>query len=535
MKYQTSSLIVIALASLGFCMLMQYSSSSRAMEESNEAVARALEHADKVMTSHWASHWAQSAAAAKNRNLHGMEGAGTALQGPSVPWTTLVAEHLGNVHKIHGYTSQDYEFEHDEHAPSRRRLSSHRQSKSRFLEDLEKEEKENKGFLTEETTERLKIKFNSDALDSATARPFSTCFAVGDWYYTGPEKNMKPPKDGIVTCKECTMATLYTCSKSCWGKCESDDVMTPELKEYLMGPLLQAKIQLESLLRVPKLKTPLKLSKKKGTYTALYSGWGYDTEKEVCSADTYYLCQTKSPASYCEQGMLGGENAIVYLTYTPVLFGGGTGGPCEYDQLGRPITMAYNIKMSQKKMKKQFDSGYNPKQTNEIGVAAHEILHGLGFSINMFQDRNIVQSLPAYEGKGGTGKSDDTLWWFNKDTITSKFAKVHFDCQDDTKWQGLPLMGRVEGGGPSHHNSFVLLEATESYGFVFKNTVFDYAPFEDLGIYLVNYSNCDYPDYGAYQGCDFVNTRCRSRRTIEEGTPIFNVVSSNDECNRQFP
>jgi hypothetical protein len=529
MKNQISSLFVIALASIGFCMLRQYSSSSRAMEESNEAVARALEHANKVMTSHWASHWAHSTASAKNRDLHDREGDGTALFGPSVPWTTLVAEHLGNVHKIHGYTSQDYEFEHDEHALSRRWLSSHRQS--RFLEERE----ENNRYLTENTTERLKIKFNSDALDKATARPFTTCFAVGDWYYTGPEKNVKPPKDGIATCKTCTQATQSTCSKPCWGKCKSDDVMTPELKKYLMGPMIKAKIQLEKMLRVPKLKKPLKLSKKKGTYTALYRGWGYDTEKELCSADTYYLCQTKSPASYCEQGLLGGENAIVYLTYTPPLFGGGSGGPCEYDQLGRPITMVYNIKTSQKMLKKQFDLSSNSKQTNEIGIAVHEILHGLGFIINMFQDRNLVRKLPAYVGKGGTGKSDDTLWWFNKDTRTSKFAKVHFDCQDDTKWQGLPLMGRVEGGGPSHHNSFVLLEAVASYGFVFKNTVFDYAPFEDLGIYLVNYSNCDYPDYGAYQGCDFVNTRCRSRRTIEEGTPTFKVVKSNDECNRQFP
>ena len=91
-------------------------------------------------------------------------------------------------------------------------------------------------------------------------------------------------------------------------------------------------------------------------------------------------------------------------------------------------------------------------------------------------------------------------------TRTSQLAKTHFACDDDSKWQGLPLMGAAESGRDSHHNSFVLLEAVESYGTDDKLTVFDLAPLEDMGLYLANYSECDFPDYGAHQGCDFVST-----------------------------
>ena len=44
---------------------------------------------------------------------------------------------------------------------------------------------------------------------------------------------------------------------------------------------------------------------------------------------------------------------------------------------------------------------------------------------------------------------DDNVWHFTKGRAWST-AKQYFGCYDDSKWQGLPLMGLPDLGRASH-------------------------------------------------------------------------------------
>ena len=123
------------------------------------------------------------------------------------------------------------------------------------------------------------------------------------------------------------------------------------------------------------------------------------------------------------------------------------------------------------------------------------------------------------------------MWHFKVDTRMSKLAQVHYDCFDDAKWHGVPLMGAVEKGRDSHQNSFVMIEDVESYGTFEKNLPFTLAAMEDTGHYLANYSVSEFPNWGAYQGCDFVNTRCRTRANDDA---VYEKVGNDKECSRDF-
>ena len=59
------------------------------------------------------------------------------------------------------------------------------------------------------------------------------------------------------------------------------------------------------------------------------------------------------------------------------------------------------------------------------------------------------------------------------------------------------------------------------------------AVLEDTGYYLVDWTKVEVPNWGAYQGCDFVSTRCRSRSTKYDDA--YTIVASQEECNRKFP
>jgi hypothetical protein len=157
-------------------------------------------------------------------------------------------------------------------------------------------------------------------------------------------------------------------------------------------------------------------------------------------------------------------------------------------------------------------SGHPNKDYYFVGLSTHEINHGLGFNIGQFLQANIVSLEDVFTEPLDQGTKEDSLWHFKKETRVSQLARVHYNCWDDDAWHGVPLMGAVEGGRDSHQNSFVLLEDVESYGPDFNlNTPFTLAALEDTGHYLANYSRSDFPNWGAYQGCDFITTRCRVR------------------------
>ena len=348
--------------------------------------------------------------------------------------------------------------------------------------------------LTFTNTEPLKLLVNWDQLYKDTAKPFKTCFEVGDWYYTGPEYVTEGDIPSAPTCNPPEVSTA-----PCWGRCQADDVITEELREHFKTSVDAAVAKLEAALRVPKMSGNLVLKKSKGSYRGMYSGtWGWDTSKKRCGADTFYLCGASSPNSYCKEGV--SANAIVYLTYNPIMNGGATGGPCEVDQLGRPITMIYNMRVSLAAGLRRINSlksaltedEFNEYKSNRYtSLSVHEMLHGLGFAIQMFQNAGIVELKNVYDSSGAQRTKDDALWHFEPSTRVSTLAKVHFNCNDDSRWHGLPLMGSAETGRDSHHNSFLLLEDVISKARGAAHSL-ALAPLEDMGFYLVDYSNSEY-------------------------------------------
>lgn len=442
-----------------------------------------------------------------------------------------IAHKLGNRHLTETFSPQAYETGRPTKAGV---IDSLKRTVQRAISKRGNARKLSGTSLTLANTEPLKLLVNWDQLYQDTAKPFKTCFQAGDWYYTGPEYVSASDIPSNPTCNPPEVSTT-----PCWGRCQPDDVITAELRDHLKTSVDAAVAKLEAAVRVPKMSGNLKLKKSKGTYRSMYSGtWGWDTSKKRCGADTFYLCGASSPNSYCITGV--SANAIVYLTYNPIMNGGATGGPCEVDQLGRPITMIYNMRVNlaaslrainQQQSLLPVDKFNEFKSNRYTSLSVHEMLHGLGFAIQMFQNAGIVELKDVYDSTGPQRTKDDALWHFVPSTRVSTLAKIHFNCKDDSKWNGLPLMGSAETGRDSHHNSFLLLEDVISYGHVGRLTPFALAPLEDMGFYLVDYSKSEYLDYGAYRGCEFIATRCRERdSSMDEAY----VATDPRECNRDF-
>ena len=219
---------------------------------------------------------------------------------------------------------------------------------------------------------------------------------------------------------------------------------------------------INKMYRVPKLAAPLKFQWGSMANFA-NNALGYSQLTNVCSPSTFAYCETFLPASYCDSGV-GGGNAVLNMVYKPYMWGGGLGGTCEHDQHGRPISLGFWAHLSLKDTITNLDalSKTNAqKNVYLVGFATHEVNHGLGFNLGAFLDAGIVEKKPVYSGVGGTGTKEDDLWHFKKGTRLAKLAQVHFDCWDDAAWEGVPLMGAIEGGRDSHQNSFLFLEDVE--------------------------------------------------------------------------
>ena len=194
--------------------------------------------------------------------------------------------------------------------------------------------------------------------------------------------------------------------------------------------------------------------------------------------------------------------------------GGGSGGPCAFDANGRPIAQVINMHQSMQfnmdwiKWALEHFAADAPERRESTGWL-HELIHGVGFDSGTFHTRHMLQEnkFPVFTGPDKSGTQDDTIMFLRPETKTSTLAKVHFDCNDDEKWQGLPLMGTIEKGGYSHHNSFVSAESILSYtGYLLSP--FDMAILEDTGYYIINWNKVDVPNWGAYRGCGEFNSFC---------------------------
>lgn len=398
--------------------------------------------------------------------------------------------------------------------------------------------------LTVENTEPLKIKYNWVNFDKDKSPPFRQCFEAGAWYYRGGHKVTSPPSgSSYKACLDPNKPDAdpnanYLGDTDCWGKCEAGWVLTPDVIEYVKTSIEKSLEELESTLRVPKINGRLKFEKGTGSYIQLYEELGYSKEDiltERCFADGYFF-NTPFEDSWCTDGLEEGYNYVLSITNTPPFnndgSGGGTGGVTLRDTYNRPLAGTYNLLLSIGKWYEDSigkPADYGPKAFRILSI--HEALHALGWNIGDLQLANAVAGpFKSYTEPGEKGVSDDALWYVKPSTRSATLAKVHFDCQDESKWRGYPLMGIIENGRDSHHNSHIFWEDVESYGIGGLITPITLALMEDLGVYLADYTKSTLPNLGAWAGCDFVNTRCRHQDENGITDQTYETVASTEEC-----
>lgn len=86
--------------------------------------------------------------------------------------------------------------------------------------------------LSAVNTNAIRFLVDYTSLDAATAQPFSTCFAIGNWYrrgFPGPE----PPADGVPTCVRGPSEWGVPASTGCWGRCVKADLVTANGREII--------------------------------------------------------------------------------------------------------------------------------------------------------------------------------------------------------------------------------------------------------------------------------------------------------------
>jgi hypothetical protein len=389
-------------------------------------------------------------------------------------------------------------------------------------------------MLTAENTEPLKIHINWNNFDAATAKPYTTCFNTGDWSFSGNMVPGLPPPDNSFDYPVCEsdFDPFSGGNVACWRACTPTDVLNTERFNFLKANVEKSVANVEEIYRVPKMDGPLKFSS--GDMSDFANGVLGWKQKGVCGPATFGYCDTFLPDEFCTTGVPGGANVVLNMVYRPEMWGGGYGGSCEFDQRGRPISIAFWNHVSLRDTITGLDAlGYDSVAKNKylVGLSTHEINHGLGFNIMQFRNADVVTKRDVYSLPDDQGTLEDSLYFFNPDTRVSKIAQVHFDCWDEDKWHGVPLMGAVEKGRDSHMNSFIMIEDVEAYGTFQRNTPFTLAALEDTGHYLANYTFSEFPNWGAYRGCDFVSTRCRTRGNADL---VYDVFGDNEECDRDF-
>jgi hypothetical protein len=145
------------------------------------------------------------------------------------------------------------------------------------------------------------------------------------------------------------------------------------------------------------------------------------------------------------------------------------------------------------------------------GLILHELLHGMGFSIQIFNSqydanglkKRIVETQFVTDIDG----ERDSIWHVISPRVIS-VARTYFGCPSLT---ALPLMGVNQLGQSqrgSHWETRILNDEILAYGTGQSVSPFTLAIFEDLGFYVGKYSKAECMFWGRSMGCSYVTTRC---------------------------
>ncbi|RNE98457.1 GP63 group I member a protein [Trypanosoma rangeli] len=134
-----------------------------------------------------------------------------------------------------------------------------------------------------------------------------------------------------------------------------------------------------------------------------------------------------------------------------------------------------------------------------VRVAAHEIAHAIGFGTNVFEEKEMIKTIPEVRGKKNVVvvSSPKTL----------EKTRAHFKC---TSAPGMEL--EDEGGGGmvlSHwkrrNAKDELMAAINGAGYY---TALTMAAFEDMGFFRAQWSMAEQMSWGSNSGCELLTEKC---------------------------
>lgn len=141
-----------------------------------------------------------------------------------------------------------------------------------------------------------------------------------------------------------------------------------------------------------------------------------------------------------------------------------------------------------------------------IRVAAHEMLHSLGFSGTGFSRLKMVTIVPNLRGKLNVPV-------INTPKVRAA-ALAHYGCTpNDPEYDSFPGMEVEDEGEPGTSGSHwkrrsardeLMCPVTE----FLRYTALSIAAMEDTGLYRGNYEKAEYMGWGAARGCSFVSRPC---------------------------
>ncbi|RNE95727.1 leishmanolysin [Trypanosoma rangeli] len=134
-----------------------------------------------------------------------------------------------------------------------------------------------------------------------------------------------------------------------------------------------------------------------------------------------------------------------------------------------------------------------------VRVAAHEIAHALGFEVEVFDARNMVQMIPEVRGK------NNVLVVSSPKTLEK--TRAHFKC---TGAPGMEL--EDEGGGSTASSHWKRRNAKDELMAGIPSasyyTALTMAAFEDMGFYRAQWSMAEQMPWGNNSGCELLTEKC---------------------------
>lgn len=166
---------------------------------------------------------------------------------------------------------------------------------------------------------------------------------------------------------------------------------------------------------------------------------------------------------------------------------------------------------------------------SRIRIAAHELLHALGFSYSNFQRAGMVSYVAGIRGKPAVAV-------LNSSSVRAA-AMAHYGCTDSAVFPGMELEDQGAGGTSGSHwkRRNARDEIMSPIANYMRYTAMTIAAMEDLGYYKVSYDKAEYMGWGNQAGCTMLTEKCISDRTsVTSTTPSVFCSESSSSSSKKY-